>query len=808
MLLPLIMPVIAVSMVASGLILTQMPTVSVSSLLSVLGVSVALLPMMLSIGYISKALNGVSLTNILMLPLIIPLASYAIVLASNILTDITDIDPIKTITVAGAIGLSLLAFAPTIYLLGKAGLLKASAIDDLLIATAAIPLISMAIVASSYILSLGKYDDNIPSAEWSLLSGLSLLAFAVPMSLIGVVAASGVGLVALGAGLIAIPLIAGAIMLTSQILSSGDYKNYPDLIWSGGVGLSLLAFTLPAMLIGTAIMATFGLAAGAIVLGLGTIPLIATTIVEASKILSTGNYQNYPSLEWSGGIATSLGAFVNAYTKLGMMNAVSSIFGGGTKPDEFIDFIKNISHALVAAAGVFNTSNTTFDITKVPSKEWAEGVALGVTGFVDAISKIGNIGKTFGIFGKGMKIQDFQSAIISISGALIAAGNVFDSPANKTKFDLNKVPKKEWAESVGSVVTAFSDVLVSLSSGGISFDDEDEVNSIKNVFISVADGIVAVSLSLSKGQYQKYPDKTWSDAVTGVLGSYAKIYSELEDLDEHQNMLIISKSILSTAAYINNLSKYKSPSTTWTSDFNNFLTKGLLGFKDVLSKIEDGDIDIGAKNMFLLLNTIKKMGSIVSSINPVAFSNGGVMSNVSKSINDLVSILPSRDKADSLLLIANGLSKIAESMNKMPLDNLTRFSSTLESSMNKINMINVSKVDALMSFSSSLNALGLVDNIRLKETLNTIAAEKEKLTSIIDANGLYSNISNNQQQVTSNSGESKDSEKTNSQKFNNLPEQIYRDKHIALLTTISEDIKAMKSKGEVENVILKPENVN
>ena len=808
LLLPLIMPLIAVSMVVSGLILTQMPIVSVNSLLSVLGVSVALLPMMLSIGYISKALNGVSLANILLLPIIIPLAATAIVAASFIFSMINDIDPIKTILVSGAIGLSLLAFAPTIYLLSKAGLLNPNAIDDLLIATVAIPLISMAIVASSYILGMGTYSDNIPSAEWSLLSGLSLLAFALPMSLIGIIAASGVGLLALGAGLLAIPLIAGAITITSVILASGNYQSYPDLSWSGGVALSLLAFTVPAMLIGTAIMATFGLAAGAIALGLGTIPLIASTIVETSKILSTGTYQNYPSMDWAGGIAMSLGAFVNAYAKLGIMNTVSSIFGGGTKPSDFIEFIKNIAHALVAAAEVFNTSKTSFDITKVPSKEWAEGVALGVTGFADAISKIGNIGKTFGIFGKGMKIEEFQSAIISISKALIAAGNVFDSPENKTKFDINKVPKKEWAESVGSVVSAFSGVLVSLSKGGISFDDEDEVNSIKNVFTSVADGIVAVSLVLDKGKYQKYPDKTWSDGVTGTLSSYAKIYTELEDIDEHDNMLIISKSIISTASYVNLLSKYKTPSASWTNEFNSFLNTGLIGFKNVLSKIQGDNIDIGSKNMFLLLNTIKKMGTVVSSIDPSAFSNGGIISNVSKSINDLVNVLPSKDKADSLLLIATGLSKIADSMNKMPLDTLAKFTVTLEGTMNKINMINVSKVDALMGFGASLNALGLVDNVKLKETLNTITAEREKLTSIIDSNGLYSNISNNNQQSTGSSDKSKENEKSNSQKFNNLPEEIYRDKHLALLTTISEDIKAIKDKGNTEKVELKPENVN
>ena len=153
-------------------------------------------------------------------------------------------------------------------------------------------------MATSWILGVGNYE-NYPNLNWSIGVGLSLVAFGTGMMILGFIinSSEGVGAGALLSGSLATLGVATTIMLTSWILSIGNYDTYPDFEWSSGVGLSLIAFGTGMMILGGLIIATGGLAAGALMIGVLASIIVAGSIAASSWIISMGNYDTYPDID-------------------------------------------------------------------------------------------------------------------------------------------------------------------------------------------------------------------------------------------------------------------------------------------------------------------------------------------------------------------------------------------------------------------------------------------------------------------------------------------------------------------------------
>jgi len=133
-----------------------------------------------------------------------------------------------------AIGLAVLFLAPAVYVL------KSIKTKDMWQASLNIVIASGAIMASSWLLNLGTYD-NYPDWEWSLGSGLAIISFAgVIWSMNKMGLNKNVSTLVTGA--IAIIGISAVIAGVSWILSIGSYDEYPSIGWSMGVGISLIAF--------------------------------------------------------------------------------------------------------------------------------------------------------------------------------------------------------------------------------------------------------------------------------------------------------------------------------------------------------------------------------------------------------------------------------------------------------------------------------------------------------------------------------------------------------------------------------------
>jgi hypothetical protein len=379
-------------------------------------------------------------------------------------------------------------------------------------------IIAGAIMVTSLILSLGSYD-NYPSFGWAAGVGLSLVGFGLAATVLGLVAMSGVGALAIAAGCGMILLVAATVVATAEIVGAGNYGNYPPVSWSASLAISLGAFGLGALAIGTVIVATLGVGALALSAGLEAILMISQTIVDASAILSKGNFTGGPTIQWAGGIALALGAFAPVYGML-MANSILSLFGGGVGPEEFGNAINTISDGIISAATKFN--GTSF--VGGPKKEWSEGVG-GAIGAFAPVYKV--LAENSGWFKSGISVEDMKNAIMTISQGIVDAANFFGS--NSAAFDISKAPSKEWADGVGGAIKAFTPALEFISKNTGIFSNGTEL--ITSALSATTMGIVMAANNLSLGNFDKQIPSEWMKNVSNNVKTYVDLAKYIVDAD-------------------------------------------------------------------------------------------------------------------------------------------------------------------------------------------------------------------------------------------------------------------------------------
>jgi hypothetical protein len=232
--------------------------------------------------------------------------------------------------------------------------------------------VSVIMVASSWLLSAGNYG-TYPSLDWVTGVGLSLVIFGGAMIGLGFIIEStgGIGLGAMTLGSIGVLIVATSIMLSSWILSIGNYGKYPSFEWAKGVGLSLITFGTSVTLLGWMILASFGLGIVALLAGSVATMMVADTIVKTSRIISKGDYSKGPSPEWAAGtglmimtVGTSmmaLGSFVLGTVGLGIVALLIGRAATLLVAETIVDVSKSLSRGSWSSG---------------PSGDWAIGTGM------------------------------------------------------------------------------------------------------------------------------------------------------------------------------------------------------------------------------------------------------------------------------------------------------------------------------------------------------------------------------------------------------------------------------------------------
>jgi hypothetical protein len=509
---------IASAIAASSWVLALVIPLTISKFLTALGIALLFALMSyvmpeMAAGIVLMDRTIGSKKMLAVVPLIFVAISLAIMLSSHILSMSADMDFMKILKILAfgvSLGVVMLVMMPSVLAVGIAASSGVGA-GAILLGAAMIPVIALAVMISSHILSGGKYV-NYPSWKWSLGVGASLLGFSLAILELGIIAMTGIGVVALGAGALLVPMIAMVIVKTDEIIGKGKYGNYPGWKWILGVGSTMTSFGLAVLALG--IIAVTGIGAVAIFAGTKLVPMIAETIVTTAEILGKGDYSKYPGWKWVLGVGSTMTGFGLAVLGLGLL-AVTGI--GAVALGAGALLVPMIAMVIVKTAEIIG--NGKYD--KYPGWEWILGVGATITGFGLAVVELGVLAITgFGI--GALAILAGVAAVPLVATSILATDKII----GKGKYD--KYPGLEWALSVGSLMTVFGLAVVTLGSfilgtlglGGIALLVG--AKAVKVIARSIVDA--AWIFKGAEGAFHGGPSKDWAEGVSLAIGAFSPVY--------------------------------------------------------------------------------------------------------------------------------------------------------------------------------------------------------------------------------------------------------------------------------------------
>jgi hypothetical protein len=597
--LPLVLPAVALGIALSSYALQLVKPVGFVQMLTAIGISIAFTVIAYGLNKMLSAFKGISASQAIeaaiMLPILFVAISYAMAYSSVAFAKIVPITFIQFLTAVG-IAAVFVVISFGLKLMTKA--IAELKWRDVLLLPALFTVMSVAITISSFILSKAT---PIPFGQLMSILGFSIVASA-SIVIIGAAiwALNKMGLSVTNAikGGIAAVILSAAIMASSLLLNLGTYKNYPNYKWAIGVALSLGAFGLGAVLLGTQALNPFFYA------GLGVILAVAGTIVATSYILGVGDYKKYPSLGWALGVGLSLSGFGVGAVLLGTQ-ALNPFFYAG------LGVILTVAGTIVATSYIFAAGK--FDTGNFPSVGWM----LGATGI---ILTMGLIAVTLGVLSPLIVIGAI--AIAAVVGIIYLVDKVFQRGAFK------RYPSNDWMTNSISTIRRAGDLAVDLSVklpliilGAVSM-------------AAIAGSILAVDEIFNMGRFSKFPSRTWVNGTTAALTGWSRLMDSISfgtvagegiaDFfggglpDVAESIVKVAKIFSSAGDIWNNY-----PSVDWMRGISSALT----GFSSLSSRVEsasdEGILKVskgviktaGAYN--LLARAIKNFSNSINSLDVV-----------------------------------------------------------------------------------------------------------------------------------------------------------------------------------------------
>lgn len=656
-LLPLLLPAIALGLTLSSWALSYIEPISFSQALTAIligGMFTVISFGMSKMFSAFKDLNpATAITIALLMPLVLVAMSIAIAKSSEYLSQVKPIGFAQFIT---ALGVSLIFVVFAYALKAMSPIIRKLDFADVVKIPLIFTTLAIAVMIASNIL--------IDTADISFEKMLKILAFSVVFSVSVTVLGlasyvlAQVGVEKIVQGALGMIILSGAIMVSSLILGVGTYEKYPGIEWAFGVGLSLLAFGVAAVALGTVIMT--GIGAAALVAGAVGILGVAVTIVAASHILSKGKYEKYPGLGWAMGVGLSmtgfglsmmvLGTAITASLGLGMValiagnnavlmiartivdtsfilakgkyeggptmawssgialamaafsplyamliaNGIMKIFGGGIGPDDFAKAIRTVSMGIVDAANYFAGAKVAF--RGGPTKEWAEGVGTAIGAFSPVYAAL----MQSNFWNTNVSPEDMRNGILTIVDGIITAAYRFSE--NKAVFDISRVPSVEWGQNVGAALQAFAPIFKYMSEqSGWFTSGEEAANELSNGILSVASTIIIVAKKLANANpnvWTSYPSRVWISGVTSSIRGFVSIANGLEDLTYASIMKVsrVTNSMINVAKSLWRNSDFFSKSID--PNYMSNLSKNVIGYADLAKRLNTLDVTSPFKSMF------------------------------------------------------------------------------------------------------------------------------------------------------------------------------------------------------------------
>lgn len=420
---------------------------------------------------IVKGIKDIKPADIQYLPEVLVDFALAITLSSWIMKAIMPISFEQGLT-AIAIAATLAVMSLTLPVLALA--IKYTSIKDAFLMTIILPLLATAITLSSFILQgvqVIPLATLFNVAEQAITMGIAALAVGGAAWLLGKM-----GIETLVEGGIAVVILAGVIMASSQLLSIGDYSKYPTLDWAEGVGMSFVVFGAAAAVLGSVVMT--GIGAGVLLAGAGAILGLASTMALSGIILNSGIYNKYPKLDWAEGVSKSMVAFGKTLSEMGLSGIALNFIGNllGTGPVD-------LAQQMVEVDKKFREAGTDA-FTKYPDINWVNSVTtlLGQFAMLSTMEGLGQM----------LSNKLFGSVAVDLAQQVVDVSNVLSSG------DYSKTIPLDYMQSLSSNLKVYVDLVKYIQAQQIGPLGFLESMSVTYGLSKLAEGYDALADSISK----------------------------------------------------------------------------------------------------------------------------------------------------------------------------------------------------------------------------------------------------------------------------------------------------------------------
>jgi hypothetical protein len=693
----------------------------------------------IALGVVAFKKTGVKATDLL---LVLVGIAAAITVSSWILSFVQPIGFWQFLTVLGiALVFALMSYFMEDLAIGVAIIEKIIGQGKVYLIPLVLVAIAMAIALSSAILA-GTVDLPFLLILKILLLGATL-AIVTLMMTPAVILLGRMPIEDLITGGIAIVALAAVIAISSNILTLGQYDIYPDWKWALGVGLSMLAFGIAAVELGSIILS--GIGAAALVAGAVGILLVAGTIVATSFILGKGTYENYPTLSWSMGTGLSLTAFGLAMAGLGAVIlgsfglGLAALGAGSVAVLMIADTIVKVSFVLKKGS-----------YTGGPTKAWAEGISLALGAFAPVYKMLSTGGIMKALFGSGPTPEQFSDGIITVSKGIVDAANYFSN----TKVAFKGGPSKEWSEGVGTAIAAFSPVYAALMDNGF-FGSNVSPDDMKSGILTISDGIIAAADKFAENKatfdVANVPDSEWGTRVSSAIQAFGGVFDYMsknsgwfKDGDEAagemaNGIVLVANAIVRVAKRLASVGAavWKAgPGANWSKQLNNNIN----GFIDLNRSVESVTYASLLKTniiAYAIIRTAKTLWSgrqYFNNMIPEGYMDN-LQTNIMKYLNltnsivaqgkgGAINALKNLTGMDPVSQTAKGMLKIAAAYDKL--------AQSLEKFGNSLQMIDGTKVNLIRRLTGNLAVLAAMDSDALDRMMQTLEERASVFSKFVE----------------------------------------------------------------------------
>jgi len=637
----LMLVIMSIALVASSYVLGYIQPVGFSQLLTAIAIAGVFVVVSFGIAAIARGVKGIKPTQVLIMPFVLITLSLAIAGSSYLLGLVKPVGTEQLLT-SLAIAAVFVVISMSIAAIAK-GVKGIKSPKDLLMIPLVLLALSVAIWLSSYVLS------NVVPIDPSLL--LNIVLQAVALTIIGIAVGFAMfvvnklfgsdieGMLFGGLGIV---IIATAVMLSSHVLSMGDYSNPIPIPFALGIGIMSLLLMIPFVALGIAGPLVIGLGATGFLIMIGAVVAASHLLAKMNtevfkpggiiylmidtamyfmdkmiKVLATGLEVIAPGLKaFITAIAEPIGNFINNILP-GIAMILDSVGGIIAKIGGAIsDIVTSVGNAIVNVLdGIVDAITKLSSIDGFALAQTALGItaiggslaAFGVGGLFGGISA--GIGKLFG----GDPVKKFN-AFADMGTGLMVTANAIEllsrglKSFSSVKIDTDNLEKiSDALSNFGGIGTAytlsvmgtavdklaksFNSLANSITSlnGSLATFSKIQMNSLKMI-----SGSITLLATIDKDSLQSVIDMTASDdGLKVVMDMIVGALNKNEDLSSE-----VSEKEAKAAA----ITQAKAPAKDYTETINNIVTK--------LSAIEKQLVNISgsAKNISSYVNE-KRIGN-------------------------------------------------------------------------------------------------------------------------------------------------------------------------------------------------------